>query len=124
MTRAGPAETSWSSFLEAVDRARDYHLLCYLLGELLGTAVMDAGGLGRRGVDIKGGIEVNVLTEGWSAKLWAQHLHGGWAIGRVGLVTLDHCGSPEGQQSLKHQRQLGSRGLEPIPGSGPPCKEA
>jgi len=122
--RAGPAETSWSSSLEAVDRARDSHLLCYLLAELLGTAMMDAGGLGWRRVNIKGGVEVNVITKGWSAKLQAQHLHGGWAIGRVGPVTLDHHGSPEGQQSLKHQRWLGSRGLEPTPGSGPSCKEA
>ena len=80
-----------------MNRDRDYHLLCSLLAELLGTAMLDAGRLGWRGVNIKGGIEVNVITEGWSAKLQAQHLQRGWAIGRDGLVTLDHRGSPEGQ---------------------------
>lgn len=121
---AGPTETSWSSCLQAVDMARHYHLLCYLLAELLGTALLDAGRLGWRGVHIKGGIEVNIITEGWSAKLQVQHFQRGWAISRDGLVTLDHRGSSEGQQSLQHQRWLGSRGLEPTHGPGPPCKEA
>lgn len=87
-------------------------------------AMLGAGGLGWGSIHIKGGIEVNIIAEGWPAKLQVQHLHRSWAIGRDGLVNQDHSGSPEGQKPLKHQRWLSSRGLEPTPGLEPSCKEA
>lgn len=119
-SRAEPAETSQPPTQGPA--TRDYHVLCLLWAGLLGMAMPDAGGLGWRGVHIKGGIEVNILTKRWPAKLQVHHLHGGWATGRDRLVTLDHSGSP-GQEPLEHQRWLSSRDLEPTPGSGPCHKE-
>lgn len=60
-----------------MDGARDHHLLCLLCAELLGVAMLDARGPGWGGVYIKGGVEVDFITEGWPAKL--QHVHRRWA---------------------------------------------
>lgn len=76
--------------------------------------MLGAGGPGWGSIHIKGSIEINILTEGWPAELQV-HLHRGWAEGRDDLVTWGHSGNPEGQQLLKHQRQLSSRDLEPTP---------
>ena len=61
-------------------KAGDYHLLCLLREEPLGKAILGAGGLGWGSVHIKGGIEVNIITKGWPAKLQAHHLHRSWAV--------------------------------------------
>lgn len=54
--------------------------------------MLDAGGPGWGGVHIKGGVEVDIITEDWPAKL--QHLHRRWATGTDRLVTQGHSGSP------------------------------
>lgn len=61
--------------------SRRGHSLCLLRAELLGGAALKARGPGRGGVHVKGGVEVNVVAEGWPAELQAQHLHGGRATG-------------------------------------------
>lgn len=70
-------QSSPPSALRAMDGARDHHLLCLLCAELLGVAMLDARGPGWRRVYVKGGIEVDFITEGWPAKL--QHVHRRWA---------------------------------------------
>lgn len=70
-------QSSPPSALRATDGARDHHLLCLLCAELLGVAMLDARGPGWGGVYIKGGVEVDFITEGWPAKL--QHVHRRWA---------------------------------------------
>lgn len=68
--------------------------------------MLGAGGLGRRGIYIKGSVEINLITEGWSVKPWLQHLHGGWAEGRDNLIIWDYSDDLERSQHLSYHRQL------------------
>lgn len=97
-----PGGACWdrSPPLVVMGRARGCHLLCLLWAELLGMAMLKAGGPGWGGVHIKGGIEVNVITEGRPAQLQAQHLYRGRAIGKteVPRVTWRPGQRPEGSR--------------------------